>query len=44
VVQEPRIVRRPTGLPKRGAQQYLTMKHRVLTTLGIPDADSQSHC
>jgi hypothetical protein len=43
-VQEPRIVRRPAGLPTRGAQQYLTMKHRVLTTLGIPDADGQSHC
>ena len=39
VVQEPRIVRRPAGLPKRGAQQYLTMSHRVLTTLGIPDAE-----
>ncbi len=44
VVQEPRIVRRPAGLPTRGAQQYLTMKHRVLTTLGIPEADGQSHC
>jgi hypothetical protein len=42
VVQEPRIVRRPAGLPKRGAQQYLTMRHRVLTTLGIPDADGRT--
>ena len=37
VVQQPRTVRRPPGLPKRGAQQYLTMRYRVLTTLGIPD-------
>jgi hypothetical protein len=36
VVQQPRIVQRPAAVPKRGAQQYLTMKHRVLTTLGIP--------
>ena len=43
VVQGPRIVRRPAGLPKRGAQQYLTMKHRVLTALGIPEADSTTH-
>jgi hypothetical protein len=39
LVQEPRTVRRPLGLPKRGAQQYLTMRYRVLTTLGIPEAD-----
>jgi hypothetical protein len=39
LVQEPRTVRRPPGLPKRGAQQYLTMRHRVLTTPGIPEAD-----
>jgi hypothetical protein len=34
VLQQPSIVRRPAGLPKRGAEQYLTMKHRVLTALG----------
>jgi hypothetical protein len=39
LVQEPRTVRRPPGLPKRGSQQYLTMRYRVLTTLGIPEAD-----
>ena len=39
VVQEPQIVPRPAGLPKRCAEQYLTMRHRVLTTLGIPDSD-----
>ncbi len=38
VVQEPRIVRRPAAVPKRGAEQYLTMKQRVLTTLATPDA------
>jgi hypothetical protein len=43
VVQEPRIIRRPAGLPKRGAQQYLTMKHRVLTALGIPQTDNTTH-
>ncbi len=39
VIQPPRIVRRPAGLPKRGTEQYLTMKRRVLTTLGIAAAD-----
>jgi len=43
VVQEPRIVRRPAGLPNRGAQQYLTMRHRVLTALGILGADGTTH-
>jgi hypothetical protein len=43
VVQEPRIARRPAGLPARGTRQYLTMKHRVLSTLGIPEADETSH-
>lgn len=41
-VQKPRVVRRPAGLPKRGARQYMTMKHRVLTSLGIPDTDSST--
>ena len=39
VIQQPSIVRRPAGLPKRGAEQYLTMKHRVLNALGIPETD-----
>ena len=43
VIQQPRILPRPAGLPKRGAEQYLTMKHRVLNTLGMPDADGTSH-
>ena len=38
LVQEPQTVRRPPGLPNRGAQQYLTMRHRVLATLGILEA------
>jgi hypothetical protein len=31
------------GLPTRGAQPYLTMRHRVLTTLGLPEADDTTH-
>jgi hypothetical protein len=38
VIQEPRIVRRPAAVPKRGAEQYLTMKQRVLTSLATPGA------
>ena len=43
VVKEPRIVQRPPGLPTRGALPYLTMKHRVLTALGRPEADGTIH-
>lgn len=43
VVQESRITRRPAGLPKRGAQEYPMMKRRVLTTLGMPEADGTTH-
>src|ERR1700733_7838695 len=43
VVQEPRIVQRPAGLPKRGTRQYLTMRQRVLTALGIPEPDGTTH-
>ena len=43
VIQPSRIVRRPPGLPKRAAEQYLTMKHRVLTNLGMSDTDG-IHC
>ena len=39
VIQQPRILRRPAGLPTRGAEQYLTMKHRVMGTLGMLEAD-----
>jgi hypothetical protein len=38
LVQEPQTVRRPPGLPTRGAEQYLTMRRRVLAALGILEA------
>jgi len=37
MIQQPRILQRPTGLPKRCAEQYLRMRHRVLTSLGVPN-------
>jgi hypothetical protein len=43
VIQQPQLVRRPPGLPTRCAEQYLTMKRRVLDTLGVPGADSTRH-
>ncbi len=39
VVQAPRVVIRPPGLPRRGADQYLRLRHRVLHALGLPAAD-----
>jgi hypothetical protein len=33
VIQQPRILRRPAGLPNRCAEQYLTMRHRVFDAL-----------
>lgn len=38
VIQQPRAMPRPSGLPKRAAEQYLTLKHRVLHALGVTDA------
>jgi len=35
VIQQPRILQRPAGLPSRCAEQYLTMRHRVFDALGI---------
>ena len=35
VVQEPRVVERAPGLPKRGAEQYLHMRTCVFTALGL---------
>jgi hypothetical protein len=35
----PRIVPRPSGPPKRAAEQYLTLKRRVLSALGCPAAE-----
>jgi hypothetical protein len=43
LIQQPRIVRRPAGLPRRGARQYLLMKQRVLGTLGRPEPDGTNH-
>jgi hypothetical protein len=43
VIQHPRILRRPAGLPHRCAEQYLTMRHRVLDALGITKDDDASH-
>ena len=38
VVQQSRVVPRPSGLPKRAAEQYLTLKHRVVHALGLTEA------
>jgi hypothetical protein len=35
VIQQPRILKRPAGLPNRCAEQYLTMRGRVFNALGI---------
>jgi hypothetical protein len=43
VIQQPRILRRPAGLPNRCAEQYLTMRHRVVDALGITENDDTSH-
>lgn len=43
VVQQPRILQRPAGLPHRCVQQYLTMRHRVFDALGITKVDDTSH-
>jgi hypothetical protein len=41
VIQQPRLLRRPAALPKRGAEQYLTLRHRVFNALGIPEDDDE---
>jgi hypothetical protein len=38
VIQQPRAMPRPSGPPKRAAEQYLTLKHRVLHALGLTEA------
>jgi hypothetical protein len=43
VIQKPRILLRPAGLPNRCAEQYLTMGHRVFEALGITKDDDTSH-
>jgi hypothetical protein len=42
VLQQPRILRRPAGLPNRCADQYLTMRCRVFDALGISKDDGTS--
>jgi len=42
VIQPPRIVRRPAGMPHRCAEQYLTLRHRVFDALGIAEEDDTS--
>ena len=39
MIRQPCILRRPAGLPKRCAEQYLRMRHRVLTALCVPEND-----
>jgi hypothetical protein len=39
VIQQSRVVARPSGLPRRAAGQYLTLKHRVLDALGLTEAN-----
>jgi hypothetical protein len=43
VIQQPRILRRPAGLPNRCAEQYLTMRHRVFDALGIAEDANTRH-
>jgi hypothetical protein len=43
VIKQPRILRRPAGLPNRCAEQYLTMRLRVFDALGITKNDDTSH-
>jgi hypothetical protein len=40
MIQPPRIVQRPAGLPGC-AEQYLTMRNRVLGALGVPESMSR---
>jgi hypothetical protein len=43
VIQQPRSLRRPAGLPNRCAEQYLTMRRRVLDALGIAEDDNTTN-
>jgi hypothetical protein len=42
-IQQPRILRRPAGLPNRCAEQYLTMRHRVFDALDLTENEDTSH-
>ena len=37
VIQQPQILDRPAGPPRRCAEQYLTLRRRVLTALGLDE-------
>jgi hypothetical protein len=38
VVQQPRTLSRPPGLPRRAAEQYLTLRRRVFLALDLPES------
>jgi hypothetical protein len=42
-IQEPRVLPRPPGRPRRCAEQYLTLRSRVFVALGIAPNDDTSH-
>ena len=39
VVQPPRVVARPDGPPRRCAEQYLTLRERVLDAVGMAEGE-----
>jgi hypothetical protein len=39
VIQQPRAMQRPGEPPRRAAEQYLTLRHRVLHALGLTEAE-----
>ena len=41
VIQQPRVMQRPSEPPRRAAEQYLTLKHRVLRSLGVTEASDR---
>jgi hypothetical protein len=43
IIQPPRTLMRPAGLPKRCAEQYLTLRRRVGNALGILDNDGPTN-
>ncbi len=42
VIQQPRVMQRPSEPPKRAAEQYLTLRHRVLLALGLTEASGSA--
>jgi hypothetical protein len=43
VIQQPRILQRPAGLPNRCAEEYLTLRRRVFDALGIAEEEYTGH-